>query len=180
MLNKIDSYNGFKFTFSNTGCRTKAKEPSFPNYLPITIGGVERRDGSIKMKHKQFPKTEVLLSCRPVRTTVWLHHLNSYEMSGEKDENYKRMLHAVFIKSRKQQLSGFNENSTRQNSSCTTTYFPSHKSSKKDKQDMLGISREVSDVLLWSPTHWLTSKHLQSSALYGHLVPSRVLAESNE
>ena len=52
--------------------------------------------------------------------------------------------------------------STPQNSSCTATYFPSHKPCKESKQEMQSISGRskdelISDVLLRTPTHGHTS-----------------------
>ena len=54
------------------------------------------------------------------------------KVPGDKvDGNYTRILHAVL------------RNSTLQKSSCTATYLPSYKPTKKDKQDMLGTADKI-------------------------------------
>ena len=57
------------------------------------------------------------------------------------DGRYKRMIYNVFKKSWKQQPKNPESNSL------------SHKLSKYDEKDMLGILGDISDFLLWIPTH---------------------------
>ena len=55
--------------------------------------------------------------------------------------------------------------STLQNSCCTASYYPSHKTSNtcwRNNDDL------ILDVLLYMPTHRHTSKNLNSSALHRH------------
>ena len=57
-------------------------------------------------------------------------NLKTKHLEKKREDNYKRMLSAVLIPGR----------STLQNSSCTATYFPSH---KRSKQDFLGTVGET-------------------------------------
>ena len=59
----------------------------------------------------------ILPSCSHADTTIWLHSNKMLEEKA-KDETYTKMLCAIFLNP------GSN---TPQNSSCTITYFPSHK-----------------------------------------------------
>ena len=43
---------------------------------------------------------------------------------------------------------------TPQNSSCTATYHPSRKLFKFNEPDVRDTAGEVSDALLWTPSHW--------------------------
>ena len=66
-----------EFSFSLTGCRNKAKEPSLPHHLPVA-GGVRRRDGfmSIPRALTQSETQKVLFSTWTIATDSIFHDDN--------------------------------------------------------------------------------------------------------
>ena len=84
----------------------------------------------------------ILPRCSYVSATIWLHHFDYNEALGEKKLHVNNKKNAVWCFELVLE--------TAPNRSCTASYLWSHKLSKKNEPD-------VSDVLLWTPTHGHTS-----------------------
>ena len=118
-------------------------------------------------------KIGILLSYNCVSTIVWLHHLDSNEIHGEKTNSklhkdtsccFEQILEAASYKTAAVQP--------------LTSYL-----TNKDKLSTAYMYEFLSNILQWTPTHgqtsWLTSKNLHSSALCRHWMPSRGPTKSN-